>query len=264
MKCINCYKEIRNTLKFCNYCGTMQPVDREAYEREHPELADALPEDIVMKKIKEKEQVAASQAEKASKRPRVATVKATGRRVSPSVSSQGKSPGKVHTVMPKSAQGATGESSSLQPRVKRTTAQPKPKVQPKSKPVVSEPQTQLPKRPLQSPSGNEQTVLSSQMSQSSIPPNIPNIPNAGMSYPAMNAPAVNAPEVPTLPETNIPELNLPNDSSPSQERIAVSQSNQNQTNETVATAPSKAEKILKIAIILLLIAIVVFIILILS
>ena len=40
MKCINCYQEIGNNM-FCNYCGTMQPTDREAYEREHPEHAAA-------------------------------------------------------------------------------------------------------------------------------------------------------------------------------------------------------------------------------
>ena len=36
MKCVNCHKEIGNN-KFCNYCGIMQPLDRDAYEREHPE-----------------------------------------------------------------------------------------------------------------------------------------------------------------------------------------------------------------------------------
>ncbi len=45
MKCINCYREIADNLKFCTYCGTKQPLDREAYEREHPELADALSEE---------------------------------------------------------------------------------------------------------------------------------------------------------------------------------------------------------------------------
>lgn len=45
MKCINCYREIPDNLKFCTHCGTKQPLDREAYEREHPELADALSEE---------------------------------------------------------------------------------------------------------------------------------------------------------------------------------------------------------------------------
>ena len=45
MKCINCYREIADNLKFCTYCGTKQPLDRAAYEREHPELADALSEE---------------------------------------------------------------------------------------------------------------------------------------------------------------------------------------------------------------------------
>lgn len=39
MKCINCYREIDDGLKFCPKCGFMQPDDRESYEREHPELA---------------------------------------------------------------------------------------------------------------------------------------------------------------------------------------------------------------------------------
>ncbi len=52
MKCINCYREIKDGLKFCNYCGSKQPKDREAYEREHPELADAMPESEVMEQIK--------------------------------------------------------------------------------------------------------------------------------------------------------------------------------------------------------------------
>ena len=51
MKCINCYREIADNLKFCTYCGTKQPLDREAYEREHPELADALPEEELMSKV---------------------------------------------------------------------------------------------------------------------------------------------------------------------------------------------------------------------
>ena len=47
MKCINCYREIEDNLKFCNFCGAKQPVDREAYEREHPELAGALSEEEI-------------------------------------------------------------------------------------------------------------------------------------------------------------------------------------------------------------------------
>ena len=39
MKCINCNQEIPDGNMFCNFCGTMQPSDREAYEKEHPELA---------------------------------------------------------------------------------------------------------------------------------------------------------------------------------------------------------------------------------
>lgn len=42
MKCINCYREIGDDNKFCNYCGTMQPMDRDAYFREHPELTMAM------------------------------------------------------------------------------------------------------------------------------------------------------------------------------------------------------------------------------
>ncbi|MBR5086594.1 MAG: hypothetical protein IKX31_06280 [Muribaculaceae bacterium] len=53
MKCINCYREIKDGLKFCNFCGSKQPKDREAYEREHPELKDAIPENEVMKQINE-------------------------------------------------------------------------------------------------------------------------------------------------------------------------------------------------------------------
>lgn len=53
MKCINCYREIKDGLKFCNFCGTKQPKDREAYEREHPELIDAIPESEVMKQVNE-------------------------------------------------------------------------------------------------------------------------------------------------------------------------------------------------------------------
>lgn len=45
MKCINCYRDIDDGLKFCPKCGFMQPSDRAAYETEHPELANALPKD---------------------------------------------------------------------------------------------------------------------------------------------------------------------------------------------------------------------------
>ncbi|MBR5085989.1 MAG: zinc-ribbon domain-containing protein [Muribaculaceae bacterium] len=55
MKCISCYREIKDTVKFCNYCGTKQPADRAAYELEHPELADALPEEEVKKILEEQE-----------------------------------------------------------------------------------------------------------------------------------------------------------------------------------------------------------------
>ena len=53
MKCIGCYREIKDGLKFCNFCGTKQPKDREAYELEHPELKDAIPESDVMKQLSE-------------------------------------------------------------------------------------------------------------------------------------------------------------------------------------------------------------------
>lgn len=36
MKCIKCYREIGNN-KFCNFCGIMQPIDRDAYESERHE-----------------------------------------------------------------------------------------------------------------------------------------------------------------------------------------------------------------------------------
>lgn len=42
MKCINCNQEIDDGNKFCNFCGTMQPLDREAYEKEHPNFATAM------------------------------------------------------------------------------------------------------------------------------------------------------------------------------------------------------------------------------
>lgn len=38
-------------MKFCPKCGFKQPDDREAYELEHPELADALPEDEILEKL---------------------------------------------------------------------------------------------------------------------------------------------------------------------------------------------------------------------
>ena len=53
MKCINCYRKIDENLKFCNFCGAKQPVDREAYEREHPELANALPEEELLEQKQE-------------------------------------------------------------------------------------------------------------------------------------------------------------------------------------------------------------------
>ena len=51
MKCINCFREIADGLKFCPKCGFKQPDDREAYEQEHPELADALPEEEILEKL---------------------------------------------------------------------------------------------------------------------------------------------------------------------------------------------------------------------
>ena len=41
MKCINCNQEIDDNNKFCNHCGTMQPLDRETYVKEHPEIGTA-------------------------------------------------------------------------------------------------------------------------------------------------------------------------------------------------------------------------------
>ena len=55
MKCINCYREIDDNLKFCNFCGAKQPVDRKAYEREHPELAEALSEEEVMEQERQRQ-----------------------------------------------------------------------------------------------------------------------------------------------------------------------------------------------------------------
>ena len=51
MKCVNCYREIDDGMKFCPKCGFMQPSDRATYEREHPELATALPGDEILKKV---------------------------------------------------------------------------------------------------------------------------------------------------------------------------------------------------------------------
>lgn len=51
MKCVNCFREIEDGIKFCPKCGFIQPEDREAYEREHPELADALPEEEIMRQV---------------------------------------------------------------------------------------------------------------------------------------------------------------------------------------------------------------------
>ena len=53
MKCIHCYREIEEGIKFCNYCGTMQPLDREAYEKEHPELAEAISDDEMNRLIED-------------------------------------------------------------------------------------------------------------------------------------------------------------------------------------------------------------------
>ncbi|MBP5688438.1 MAG: hypothetical protein J6X22_07340 [Muribaculaceae bacterium] len=46
MKCVNCFQEIGDN-KFCNFCGTMQPIDREAYERELSERAAAMTNDNI-------------------------------------------------------------------------------------------------------------------------------------------------------------------------------------------------------------------------
>ena len=54
MKCVKCYREIDEHLKFCTYCGAKQPVDRAAYEREHPELADALSDDELMEQERQR------------------------------------------------------------------------------------------------------------------------------------------------------------------------------------------------------------------
>ena len=51
MKCINCYRDIDYGLKFCPKCGFMQPGDREAYETEHPELANAMPMNEISEEV---------------------------------------------------------------------------------------------------------------------------------------------------------------------------------------------------------------------
>lgn len=56
MKCINCYREIADDLKFCTFCGTKQPDDREAYEREHPELAEAISIEELLEQQKQEEE----------------------------------------------------------------------------------------------------------------------------------------------------------------------------------------------------------------
>ncbi|MBR5639762.1 MAG: hypothetical protein IKW83_08360 [Muribaculaceae bacterium] len=53
MKCINCYREIDDGLKFCPKCGFKQPDDREAYEKEHPELAEAISEEEILETLKQ-------------------------------------------------------------------------------------------------------------------------------------------------------------------------------------------------------------------
>ena len=55
MKCVKCYREIDEHLKFCTYCGAKQPVDREAYEREHPELAEALSDDELLEQQRQRQ-----------------------------------------------------------------------------------------------------------------------------------------------------------------------------------------------------------------
>lgn len=66
MKCIHCFREINDGIKFCNYCGTMQPLDREAYEREHPELAEAISEDEMKEIIEEQKNVPIYQPQNAT------------------------------------------------------------------------------------------------------------------------------------------------------------------------------------------------------
>ncbi len=55
MKCVKCYREIDEHLKFCTYCGAKQPVDRAAYEREHPELAEALSDDELLEQQRQRQ-----------------------------------------------------------------------------------------------------------------------------------------------------------------------------------------------------------------
>ena len=55
MKCINCFREIDDNLKFCNFCGTKQPADREAYELEHPELFGALSDEDILEQERQRE-----------------------------------------------------------------------------------------------------------------------------------------------------------------------------------------------------------------
>lgn len=55
MKCINCYREIDDNMKFCNFCGAKQPLDRVAYEQDHPELADALSQDVLLQQEHERQ-----------------------------------------------------------------------------------------------------------------------------------------------------------------------------------------------------------------
>ncbi len=54
MKCVKCYREIDEHLKFCTYCGAKQPLDRAAYELEHPELADALSDDELLEQQRQR------------------------------------------------------------------------------------------------------------------------------------------------------------------------------------------------------------------
>ena len=55
MKCVKCYREIDEHLKFCTYCGAKQPVDRAAYEQEHPELAEALSDDELLEQQRQRQ-----------------------------------------------------------------------------------------------------------------------------------------------------------------------------------------------------------------
>ena len=69
MKCINCFREIDDSLKFCNFCGTKQPADREAYESEHPELFGALSDEDILEQerqgeLEEAERLAQEEAER--------------------------------------------------------------------------------------------------------------------------------------------------------------------------------------------------------